>query len=867
MKIETIDNSDERTILIGMIVNKTVLGRIAIRYERDMFSSKWANLISSWCVKYYRRYNKAPLTHIQSLYSDWVKDSRNEKLKDIVGEFLQSISKQYSRLEKDSNPDYIIDLAGKYLNRLKLERLIELTEADLTNNDTDKAITSIANFHHLELGVGEGINVLTDKEAIQACFEEEHLSLIQYHQGLGKFFGDRLERDGFIAFMGKDKIGKCVSEDMEIPLSNGKIKTIKQIVKSKKDKWIVSINPKTQKFEKDKIVEYFDNGKKECFEITTKTGRKVSTTFNHQYLTPNGWVYLENLKEGDFIAVPKIISCFGNKKMKNSEVEFLAFMLAEGGCTNWQANFTNIDKRINERFENCCNDLGIEYRVKGISHYLLGVGNLRRKYKKALWKVKSTNKEIPDCIFELPKEQISLFLKIFFSCDGSIWKTKGDKHRIGLSLSNERMLLQISHLLNRFGIVHKIYNRKVKYEKNGKEFPCWGVSIMSEEYVDLFLKEINFISYKKTRPFKVKYKRSYLDNFPPDIAKQIYEELKQEWEKEGFYKKLGRTLAQQIRVQINRGKTISRQSLRKAKGTKVYDKYINSEIIWDKIEKIKSVGLKQTYDIAVLRNHNFIANDCIVHNSFWLQDMAFRAALQRRKVAFFECGDSSQNQIMRRFMARIAKHPIRPDKVHYPVSLEVDDEGTPQVEHTIKNFTEKLNWKKAYKACKNLIETKGCEANWRLSCHHNDTLKIEGLMGVLDVWEKDNWTPDVIIIDYVDILDMNYSGLEGRDRINKVWKQLRRLSQDRHCLVVTATQSDAAAYDVKTISKKHFSEDKRKHAHVTGMVGLNQTDKEKKLGVMRLNWIDLREGYYSESHCCYVATCMPLANIAVRSVF
>jgi len=48
---------------------------------------------------------------------------------------------------------------------------------------------------------------------------------------------------------------------------------------------------------------------------------------------------------------------------------------------------------------------------------------------------------------------------------------------------------------------------------------------------------------------------------------------------------------------------------------------------------------------------------------------------------------------------------------------------------------------------------------------------------------------------------------------------------------------------------------------------LNQTPKEKEKGYMRLNWVVLREGWYSERRCCYVATCFELANMSVRSVF
>ena len=48
---------------------------------------------------------------------------------------------------------------------------------------------------------------------------------------------------------------------------------------------------------------------------------------------------------------------------------------------------------------------------------------------------------------------------------------------------------------------------------------------------------------------------------------------------------------------------------------------------------------------------------------------------------------------------------------------------------------------------------------------------------------------------------------------------------------------------------KNFSEDKRKYAHVTAMYGLNQDpqDREKKIGLMRINEIVVREGDFSNT--------------------
>jgi hypothetical protein len=79
---------------------------------------------------------------------------------------------------------------------------------------------------------------------------------------------------------------------------------------------------------------------------------------------------------------------------------------------------------------------------------------------------------------------------------------------------------------------------------------------------------------------------------------------------------------------------------------------------------------------------------------------------------------------------------------------------------------------------------------------------------------------------------------------------LRAISQERHSLVVTATQADARSYAQNTLNLSNFSEDKRKYAHVTAMYGLNQDPKgrEKMLGIMRINELVVREGIFNANN-------------------
>lgn len=257
--------------------------------------------------------------------------------------------------------------------------------------------------------------------------------------------------------------------------------------------------------------------------------------------------------------------------------------------------------------------------------------------------------------------------------------------------------------------------------------------------------------------------------------------------------------------------------------------------------------------------------------SWWLMDLAWRAMEQRRKVAYIEAGDMSQSQVMRRLMVRASRHPSRAGTVQYPTAV-VYEKGKDMADVSLKeiDYEHALGWQTAWAACQEVManKVKSKEPLFKLSCHPNSTIGVQGITSILQTWERqEGWVPDVIVVDYADILAPVRGLQETREQINGTWKALRALSQSTHTLVVTATQANAASYSAQTIDQSNFSEDKRKFAHVTGMVGLNATKAEKEVGLMRLNWIVLRESEFQTNKCVHVASCLALGNPAVRSTF
>jgi hypothetical protein len=157
----------------------------------------------------------------------------------------------------------------------------------------------------------------------------------------------------------------------------------------------------------------------------------------------------------------------------------------------------------------------------------------------------------------------------------------------------------------------------------------------------------------------------------------------------------------------------------------------------------------------------------------------------------------------------------------------------------------------------------------RISCHPNSSISVDGVAGLLKDWAREGWVADVVIVDYADILAPLPGYRDSLDQIDATWRHLRRMSQELHCLVVTASQSSAEAYKAGTtvLGKRHFGGRKTKLAHVNGMIGLNVGEADRELGISRMNWVVRRDARYSERRQLVMAGCLDVGCPIVLSSF
>jgi hypothetical protein len=256
-----------------------------------------------------------------------------------------------------------------------------------------------------------------------------------------------------------------------------------------------------------------------------------------------------------------------------------------------------------------------------------------------------------------------------------------------------------------------------------------------------------------------------------------------------------------------------------------------------------------------------------IGKTWWLIEVAYRALMQKRKVLFYCIGDLSEAQMERRLLTRFIKRPIIPRMVVVPTKIMKRGDRV-LIRGEERHFKTILKTSEAVKAWEKIKAVTACkQLRLKVRCAGASTIAAGDIERDVADLAKEEWIPDVVIIDYADLLlgEGHCKTWDYRNQINETWKVLRRISQSFHNLVVTATQTAATSYDKKLISKSDFSEDKRKNAHVTGMIGLNQTSEEKQIGLYRLNWLFLREGSFASNDVVYTASSLSLGCPCVIS--
>ncbi|HEV3471897.1 MAG TPA: replicative DNA helicase, partial [Actinomycetota bacterium] len=466
------------------------------------------------------------------------------------------------------------------------------------------------------------------------------------------------QQSNLIIVAARPSMGKCLSADSLIDdPQTGQRLTIREFVEARRPE-VFNVSPRGE-LSRAEVVDWVPNGTRECFRVTTRSGRTIEATANHPFMKVAGWTPLADLSVGDRVAVPRALPTFGDGSGWTSDkARLLGYLIAEGGLTGSMPRFTNCDDEIVGDFKRCTRESFPGCDVSGpigITYTCRAVKRSKQKNDVTKWLVRlglmgksALEKRFPNDVWTFDRSQLSEFMRALFSCDATVYPMSGYA-RIEFAVASEGLAQDVHHALLRFGIVSKLWRKSER---------CWRVEITEPRSVDTYQREIGWIGEKSSRSFETlrrNRRRSNLGHLPIEI----WDYVKKACEREGVSLcELGRRAGdkQWSNPHVRRGLPQWRLSR--------YAQILNDgdlralaseDLYWDEIVSIESVGEREVFDLTVPEGSNFVAQDFFVHNSSLMNDFVLHAALKEKTPVIIFSLEMSKEEVVKRFLSSEAK--------------------------------------------------------------------------------------------------------------------------------------------------------------------------------------------------------------------
>jgi replicative DNA helicase len=422
-----------------------------------------------------------------------------------------------------------------------------------------------------------------------------------------------------------------------------------------------------------KLTRAFPSGVKEVFSVRLASGRTVKASANHPLLTVDGWKRLDELAVGSRIAVPRVVpEPLTPLSWPDEHVILLAHLLGDGCFASRQPlHYTSGDPANIDAVEKAAVSFGIQARrvaQRSYQHLYLSAGRGLARGRRnpiaawldelGLYGLRSHEKFIPREVFGLTRRQVALFLHHLWATDGSLGVHKlgdGDRSSVYYASTSRRLVEDLQLLLSRFGLLSRIVmTRKGNYR------PGYQLTIAGSVSMRRFLDDIGVHGARGERVPLVRErlghttKDAYCDALPEQVSERVEAAVAaaglshaEVARRAGLGRyRIGR--APVPRWRLERLAAVLDQEFLRMLAT--------SDVHWDRVVEISSLGVHAVYDATVAETHNFVANGITLENSLE-QDADVVMFLYRDEVYNKDSPDRGAADVI------VAKHRAGPTGV------------------------------------------------------------------------------------------------------------------------------------------------------------------------------------------------------------
>jgi DNA-directed DNA polymerase III PolC len=381
---------------------------------------------------------------------------------------------------------------------------------------------------------------------------------------------------------------------------------------------------------KRKVLRVMRSGVKPVLRLRTALGHEIVATAEHPFMTMAGWVRLGQLKVGDTIAAARSVPVKGCRKWPRHKILVLADLIAEGNlCHPSTFYFYTTESWHCDDFakavERFANTQAVVERHKGC--FSVRVRRIDRKrqigaviWLRALgvWDCGARAKQLPPEVFELCAGNIALLLARLWEGDGG-FSMKG---HASYDTASRILASQVQYLLLRLGIVARLYRRQRLYK--GRELEHQVVTVTGEEPLRLFWRHVGrrFRDPRKRQSSRLLARRQNGRMSRDIIPVEVRAIIRRERTRHGLtWNEIGRMTG--LGMREIQGHGVGKIGFRRhvigrlaaALESRDLARLSRSDVYWDKIVEIEAAGDRETYDLQIEGDHNFLANHFVVHNS------------------------------------------------------------------------------------------------------------------------------------------------------------------------------------------------------------------------------------------------------------
>jgi DNA repair protein RadA/Sms len=259
---------------------------------------------------------------------------------------------------------------------------------------------------------------------------------------------------------------------------------------------------------------------------------------------------------------------------------------------------------------------------------------------------RAAEKAVPPCVFRLPRRELALFLKVLFSCDGSVYVNQRGQAGVSYSTVSRRLAEDVQHLLLRFGFVAKLRTKVSRV--NDQPYRAYEIQLLGVPEVRRFLAEIGIwgraAAQAQIAALAAPERSSTgKDTVPTGVPFwQHLSEVAAGASFKAISARAGVTVHGERQDRPLCRRTVS--ALAQAYPSPLLKKLADGDIYWDEVRHVEPAGRERVYDLSVPPHANFVANDLIVHNSTLLISVADRLSRIYGNVLYVS-GEESERQI------------------------------------------------------------------------------------------------------------------------------------------------------------------------------------------------------------------------------